>query len=105
MTRRSPAEQAAWVAARDRVAGYHEQELAGLIERLRSGLERLDAGEIDVFEFDDLVHHYKRSAQKLWSFCVGGGRHLRQTAFALEDAESAGETFDWWEAGTPNRRR
>ena len=105
MTRRSPAEQAAWVAARDRVAGYHEQELAGLIERLRSGLERLDAGETDVFDFDDLVHHYKRSAQKLWSFCVGAGGHIRHTARVLEDAESDGGALDWWEAGKPNRRR
>jgi hypothetical protein len=32
---------------------------------LRDGLERLNRGEIDAFEFDDLVHHYKRSAQKL----------------------------------------
>ncbi len=105
MTRRSAEEQAAWVAARDRVATYHERELSALVERLRSGLERLDAGEVDVFEFDDLVHRYKRSTQKLWSFCVGGGSHIRHAARVLEQAEAEGETFDWWEAGAPDRRQ
>ncbi len=105
MTRRSAADQAAWIAARDRVASYHERELAALIERLRSGLESLDAGEIDVFEFDDLVHRYKRSAHKLWSFCVGGGNHIRHTARVLQDAEANGAAFEWWEAGDLNRRQ
>ncbi len=105
MTRRSPDEQAAWVAARHRVANYHEQELAALIERLRSGLERLDAGEIDVFELDDLVHCYKRSTQKLWSCCVGGGSHIRHAARVLEHTRAEGETFDWWQAGAPDRRQ
>jgi hypothetical protein len=105
VTRRSAAEQAAWEEARARVAAYHEAELAALIERLRLGLQRLDAGEIDVFEFDDLVHRYKRSAQKLWSFCTGGGSDIRRAARALELAESEGETFDWWEAAAPKRHQ
>ncbi len=93
MTRRSAEEQAAWVAARDRVATYHEQELAALVECLRSGLERLDAGEIDGFEFDE-------------SFCVGGREpHPARRARVLEHAEADGETFYWWEAGSPDRRQ
>lgn len=105
MTRRSQAEQAAWEAARARVAAYHEQELSALIERLRAGLARLDAGEIDVFDFDDLVHRYKRSAQKLFSFCTGGGADIRRAAGTLELAEAEGEPLDWWEAGAPKRHR
>ena len=105
VTRRSPADQAAWEDARNRVAAYHEQELAALINRLRSGLQQLDAGEIDVFELDDLVHHYKRSAQKLWSFCTGGGSDIRWAARMLELAETEDEAYDWWELGAPQRRR
>jgi hypothetical protein len=33
---------------------------------VREGFARLDAGEIDAFELDDLIHHYKRSARELW---------------------------------------
>ena len=70
MTASSKAERR---AARAVVAAYHEAELGKLIERLRAGIARYDAGVIDAFELDDLVHHYKRATQKLWSFCVGSG--------------------------------
>ena len=59
-------------AARAAVGAYHEAEVARLLEHVREGLERYDAGEIDAFELDDLIHHYKRATQKLWSFCTGG---------------------------------
>ncbi len=42
----------------------------GCIEHVREGLARYDAGEIDAFELDELIHHYKRATQKLWSFCT-----------------------------------
>jgi hypothetical protein len=90
--------------ARGLVAAYHENGLRALIERLRDGLARLDRAEIDPFEFDELVHHYKRSAQKLWSFCVGGGSHIRSAARHLEYLEKEGEQPDWWEVGAPRRR-
>jgi hypothetical protein len=60
---RSPEGQAEWDAARERVRRYHEQELAKLIERLRAALASLDAGEIDVFEFDQTVHQYKKATR------------------------------------------
>src|SRR5919109_2581060 len=60
-------------AARAAVGAYHEAELARLLEHVREGFERYDAGEIDAFELDELIHHFKRATQKLWSFCVGGG--------------------------------
>jgi hypothetical protein len=54
-------------AARAAVGAYHEAELARLLEHVRGGLARYDVGELDAFELDDLIHHYKRATQKLWS--------------------------------------
>jgi hypothetical protein len=31
-----------------------------LLDRVRDGFARLDAGEIDVFEMDELIHRYKQ---------------------------------------------
>jgi hypothetical protein len=53
------------------VGAYHEARLAELLEHVREGFARYDAGEIDAFDLDDLIHRYKRSAQKLWAFCSG----------------------------------
>jgi hypothetical protein len=92
-------------AARAAVGAYHERELAKLIERLREGLVRYDAGEIDAFELDDLVHHYKRATQKLWSFCVGSGGHVLTVARTLEWLREQDELPDWWEQATPRRSR
>jgi hypothetical protein len=64
-------------ADREAVGAYHEAELARLLEHVRMGFARYDAGEIDAFELDELIHHYKRATQKLWSACVGGGAHSR----------------------------
>src|SRR6188472_941984 len=63
-------------AARAAVGAYHEAELSRLLEHVREGLERYDGGEIDAFELDELIHQYKRAAQKLWSFCTGGGARV-----------------------------
>jgi len=92
-------------AARDAVGAYHEAELARLLERVREGLARYDAGEIDAFELDELIHHYKRATQKLWSFCTGGGAHVYSTARTLEWLREQGELPDWWEQATPRRAR
>src|SRR5215213_6603054 len=87
-------------AARAVVGAYHEVELARLIERVRKGLERYDA-----FELDELIHHYKRATQKLWSFCTGGGAHVYSTARTLALLREQGELPDWWEQATPRRAR
>ena len=98
-----PGEKARRRAARELVGGYHERELGRLLEHVRDGFARLDAGEIDAFELDDLIHRYKRSARELWKFCelTGGGA----AAWAIEDARERGEEIDWWAAGEPRRRR
>ncbi|HET6551522.1 MAG TPA: hypothetical protein VFG79_23850, partial [Solirubrobacter sp.] len=56
--------------ARATAGAYHQAELAKLIEHLRDALARYDAGDLDAFEFDEIVHRYKRASQKLWSFCT-----------------------------------
>ena len=95
--------KAARGTAQERVGRYHEQELGLLVDRLREALRRLDAGEIDVFELDDVVHHYKRAAQKLWSYCVGRG-NPESMARALEWAEEHDDRPDWWALAAPRQR-
>jgi hypothetical protein len=94
-------------AAREVIGNYHEAELAKLIEHVREGISRRDAGEIDVFELDDLIHQYKRAAQELWKFCVGRGTgsHAPSAVRMLEIWRAEGDEPDWWEAGAPRRRR
>ena len=70
-------------AARRLVGELHERELARLLEQVRDGFARFDAGEIDAFELDDLIHRYKRSARELWKFCALGPESV---AWAIEDA-------------------
>lgn len=94
-------------AARERVADYYQEQLRGLLEHLRAGFVSLDAGEIDEFELDDLIHRYKKAAAKLWSFCGAGGASVQQAAGILERLRADGEEMpDWWElAAPPDHRR
>jgi hypothetical protein len=99
----SKAERRADIAA---VAGYHEARLADLLERVREGFARYDAGELDAFELDNLIHRYKRATRELWKLCDDlRGSSARTTARMLEDLERRGETIDWWERGNPERER
>ena len=86
------------------VGAYHEEQLAKLLQRVRDGFARYDAGAIDAFELDELIHHYKRAAQKLCSACVGGGAHASRMARLLEWQAAEGEQTDWWELGAPKHR-
>jgi hypothetical protein len=90
-------------AARDLVGTYHERELTALLTRVRDGFARLDAGEIDAFDLDELIHRYKRSARELWKFCNLNGPEA--SAWMVQDAREKGEEIDWWAAGEPRRRR
>jgi hypothetical protein len=63
-------------------------------------------GEIDAFELDGLIHRYKRSAQKLWSFCGQTGSEWLNAARTLEYWREHGQAAaDWWAAGEPRNRR
>lgn len=97
------AERARRRAARQIVGEYHEQQLRELLERVREGFARLDRGEIDPFELDDLIHRYKRAAQKLWSFCGSSGADWERAANALAFMRENGESHDWWDAARPKR--
>jgi glutathionylspermidine synthase len=92
-------------ADREAVGAYHEQEQAKLLEHVREGFARWDADEIDAFQLDELIHHYHRASQKLWSMCVGAGGHVSHMARLLEWQSVEGEETDWWAAGAPGRRR
>lgn len=70
--------------AREIVGAYHQEQLRILLGDVRDGFARLDAGEIDEFDLDDLIHRYNRSARKLWSFCGASGSQWLQAAAALE---------------------
>jgi hypothetical protein len=106
MAERSDAdEKAERRAARETVAAYHQKELRRLLDYVRDGFRQLDAGEIDEFDLDDLIHRYKKAAAKLWSFCGSSGGEWLSAARALEFARSRGEPGpDWWEQAAPRRR-
>ena len=67
-------------AARQTIAAVPEQQLGLLLEHVREGFARMDAGEIDAFELDELIHRYKRSARELWKFCGETGSGVRGVA-------------------------
>ena len=46
-------------AARELIGAYHQAQLRLLLERVRAGFAQLDAGEMDEFDLDELIHHYK----------------------------------------------
>lgn len=99
------AEKARRQAARETVAAYHQEELRRLLEHVRAGFARLDTGEIDEFELDELIHRYKKAAAKLWSFCGSTGAHWQQAANAIQYWRDQGESpRDWW-AETEARER
>ncbi len=88
------------------VGTYYEARLAELLERVRDGFARHDAGELDAFELDELIHRYKRATRELWKLCgnvTGSSAHF--VARTIEELQAQGETIDWWERGNPPRDR
>jgi hypothetical protein len=83
---------------------YHQSQLRVLLDRVRAGFAQLDAGDIDEFDLDDLIHHYKRSAAELWKFCGSTGGQWLQAARTLRYLRETGEEPDWWDAGASRRR-
>ena len=55
------------------LGAYHEEQLRLLLDRVPDGFARFDSGELGVFELDELIHRYKRSARELWKFCGSSG--------------------------------
>jgi hypothetical protein len=77
----------------------------GRDRRHGASFSQLDAGEIDEFDLDDVIHHYKRSAAELWRFCGASAGQWQQAARALTCLREHGEEPDWWERGAPRRER
>jgi hypothetical protein len=72
-SQRRSGEKADRRASRELIAAYHQAQLRTLLERVRAGFAQLDAGEIDEFDLDDLIYHYKRSAAgECPTVCVSG---------------------------------
>jgi hypothetical protein len=92
-------------AARELIVAYHQTQLRALLDRVRVGFAQLDAGDIDEFDLDDLIHHYKRSAAELWKFCGSTGGQCLQAARTLQYLSEQGEEPDWWDAGASRRDR
>jgi hypothetical protein len=84
--------------ARAMVDAYHQEQLRALLEHVREGFDRLDAGGINEFELDDLIHRYKRAARQLWAFCGQSGGQWVSAANALTYMRERGEERDWWAA-------
>ena len=86
-------------AARQRVAGYHEECLAGLLTHVSAALDGHRAGKLTVAEADTAIHQYHRAAQELWKFCntVGSAELVARTIDAMP------EPVDWWDRGEPRR--
>lgn len=72
---------------------------------MREGLARCDAGEIDAFELDDLIHRYKRATQKLWELLHALGPAVETAARTLEWLREQGKLPDWWDQATRRRSR
>lgn len=96
MTERPPRSKASRRADRATLVAYHEGQLGELLERVRNGFERFDAGEINAFELDDIIHHYKKAARELWKFCAVTGSHVGERVRVLQRWRAEDDLPDWW---------
>ncbi|MGA7910253.1 MAG: hypothetical protein WCC30_01720 [Candidatus Dormiibacterota bacterium] len=85
------------------VGVYHEAKLADLVEHVRAGLARYDAGEITAFDVDEIIHQYTLAARELWKFCDPKGSQVQRTASVLLQMQRDGNEPDWWAAGRRER--
>lgn len=94
-------------AARELVAAYHEAQLTELVQHVLTAVDRYRVSEIDVYAMDETIHHYHRAAQELWKFCwsVGAESHVELVAHTIQRLTDDREPIDWWEQGSPRRRR
>ena len=83
---------------------YHEAKLVELLEHVRAGFVRYDAGELDAFGLDELIHRYQLAARELWKFCSVSGGRVGTAVRTLELWQERDEMPDWWQAGERIRR-
>jgi hypothetical protein len=87
------------------VATYHQEKLTGLLDHVREGLAAYEAGEIDAFQVDAIIHQYTKAARELWKFCDVSGSRLDIAVRAIQLSREDGSERDWWEAGASARPR
>ena len=108
-------------SARGSVSAYHQAELAKLVERVEEAVARYRAGEIDVYDVDEVIHRYSKAARKLWKFCWsrGSGSHAlfaartldhicearREAGFVLDRRPAVSQARDAYAAKNHPRRR
>ena len=92
-------------AARKVIAAYHDQELRLLLDHVRYGFARMDAGEIEPLELDELIDHYRRAEKELSKFCGFSGSRWETAARTLESLREEGsDPPDWWESANRHQR-
>lgn len=104
MASRSPGEKAKRRADQALLVTYHETKLAELLEHVRDGLAKYDAGGIDAFELDNIIHRYKSAARELWKFCAVSGARVGTAVRSLEWWKERGEEPDWWQTAERSSR-
>ncbi len=92
-------------SARETVAAYHQEQLTLLLDHVRDGFAQMDAGELDAFDVDELIHRYQRASRELWRFCGSSGAAWETAARALEYLSDEDELPDWWATSEPRRPR
>lgn len=80
------------------MAGYHQAQLALLVERVGAEVDRYRAGELDAFDIDQVIFQYSRAAKELWKFC--NLADVETTANFIRECPPD----DWWERGAPRKR-
>ena len=85
-------------AAREAVAAYHETQLAALVERVGSAIDRFRGGQLNAFDVEQVLFHYSRAAKEFWKFCNLGDTELAANIVRERPA------VDWWERGAPRKR-
>ena len=86
------------------LVAYHEAKLADLLEHVRSGFTGYDAGQINAFGLDELIHTYQIAARELWKFCSVSGGRVSTAVRMLELWQERGEMPDWWKVAERMRR-
>ena len=103
MTGQRPRTKAQRRADRATLIAYNEARLAELLEHVRTAIAEYDAGTLDAFAVDGIIHRYTRAASELWKFCAVSGAQAETAVRTLEWWRERGEAPDWWQAA--ERRR
>ena len=83
-------------ARRERLSAPTTKNTYGCCSNVREGFAKLDAGKIDEFELDNLIHRYERAAKQLWIFCGSAGSQELHAAATLAHMRDHGEERNWW---------